>query len=147
MFPQHPQRQPIPVEEPNALHGGPVGPGPQILHVGGGGLGGGLSGGLGGLGVLGSGHPPGPGPAGALPGLGPSWLTGSTQHLFRKVNYDFRDERHASSGATSATPSATTTRNTKGFRWEDEPRAADARRSGSSPNALWSPAGSSASRG
>ncbi|XP_034254358.1 uncharacterized protein LOC117653094 [Thrips palmi] len=77
------QRVPPPVEE-----------GPQILTLGSTPLAGTL---------------PLPGAAPALP----SWLTGSAtpHHLFRKVNYDFRDERHAATGH----------RNTKGFRWEDEP--------------------------
>lgn len=62
---------------------------------------------------------------GTIAGALPSWLSGSPapHHLFRKVNYDFRDERHAAGH-----------RNTKGFRWEDEvaddgdPRSGDEKR-------------------
>ncbi|KAJ1525264.1 hypothetical protein ONE63_010088 [Megalurothrips usitatus] len=88
----------------NQRHPPPVEEGPHILQLGGGPL----------PGVLG-----GPGL-----GLSPSWLSGAHQHLFRKVNYDFRDERHAASPSATSTTS-TSKRNTKGFRWEDEGRPGD----------------------
>lgn len=100
VFPTNP-RLPPPVEE-----------GPNILHTGANTLPGTLSGGLG-------------GGLGGSYGLSPTWLSGTPQHLFRKVNYDLRDERHATAASSTSAASSNSPRNTKGFRWEDEVRQDD----------------------
>lgn len=74
----------------------------------------------------------------ASPALSP-WLSPATpHHLFRKVNYDFRDERHAIAASSAVSSGQSGQRNNKGFRWEDElpgPRTTSEgeRRSGDHP--------------